>query len=51
MVGLGEVVNRYSKVIGWGPERGWSKEVDQVLLDAVLIHGAGRLTKSAMVFG
>jgi hypothetical protein len=49
--GLGEVVNRYKKVVGWGPERGWSKEVDQVLLDAVLIHGAARLTKSAMVFG
>jgi hypothetical protein len=51
MAGLGEVVNRYDKVVGWGPERGWSKEVDQVLLDAVLIHGPARLSKSAMVFG
>lgn len=51
MLGLGEVVNRYTKIVGWGPERGWSKEVDQVLLDAVLIHGSARLTKSVMVFG
>jgi hypothetical protein len=51
MAGLGEVVNRYDKIVGWGPERGWSKEVDQVLLDAVLIHGPARPSKTAMVLG
>ncbi|CAG8952837.1 hypothetical protein HYFRA_00007550 [Hymenoscyphus fraxineus] len=52
MSGLGEVIRRYNKVVGWGPERGWSEESDQAWLDAVLIHGLGkRLTKSAVIFG
>lgn len=52
MSGLGEVVNRYEKVVGWGPERGWSVESEKAWLDAVLIHGLGkRLTKSAVIFG
>jgi len=48
--GLGEVVAGYEKVVGWGPERGWDKESDQVWLDAVLMHGAGKLSKSVAVF-
>lgn len=52
MSGLGEVVNKYEKVVGWGPERGWSEESDKAWLDAVLIHGLGkRLMKSAVIFG
>jgi len=39
MSGLREVVARHDKVIGWGQERGWKDEVDQVWLDTVLIHG------------
>ena len=39
MSGLRDVVARYDKVIGWGPERGWKDEIDQTWLDAVLIHG------------
>ena len=38
--GLGEVVARFDKVVGWGPERGWDQESDQVWLDAVLMHGS-----------
>ena len=48
--GLGEVVARFDKVVGWGPERGWDQESDQVWLDAVLMHGAEELTKSVAVF-
>lgn len=49
--GLGDVVATYGKVVGWGPERGWDKESDQVWLDAVLMHPAGKLMKSVAVFG
>ena len=48
--GLGEVVSRFEKVVGWGPERGWDQESDQVWLDALLLHRKGKLTKSAAVF-
>lgn len=50
MSGLGEVVAKYDKVVAWGPERGWSKESDQVWLDAILMHGGGTLSKSVAVF-
>jgi hypothetical protein len=51
MSGLGEVVAKYDKVVGWGPERGWDKDSDQVWLDAVLMNGLGkRVTKSVVVF-
>lgn len=51
MSGLGEVVAKHDKVIGWGPEREWDKDSDQVWLDAVLLNGPGkRVTKSAVVF-
>lgn len=39
MSGLGEVVARHKKLVAWGPERGWKQEIDQVWLDAVLLHG------------
>lgn len=47
MRGLAEVVDRWGKVVGWGPERGWGlngdeDEGDKVWLDAVLVHGVGR---------
>lgn len=44
--GLGEVVARFDKVVGWGPQRGWDQESDQVWLDALLLHRPGKLTKS-----
>jgi hypothetical protein len=50
IAGLGEVVSRYDKVVGWGPERGWDQELDRVWLDAVLLHGGGKLSKSLAVF-
>jgi hypothetical protein len=50
IAGLGEVVSRYDKVVGWGPERGWDQELDRVWLDAVLVHGGGKLSKSLAVF-
>jgi len=50
IAGLGEVVAKYDKVVGWGPERGWDQESDQVWLDAVLMHGGGKLSKSIAVF-
>jgi len=50
IAGLGEVVAKYDKVVGWGPERGWEQESDQVWLDAVLMHGGGKLSKSVAVF-
>ncbi|KAE9368594.1 hypothetical protein N431DRAFT_428373 [Stipitochalara longipes BDJ] len=41
MLGLERVAAKYEgKVIGWGPERGWEREVEQVWLDAILIHAA-----------
>jgi hypothetical protein len=48
--GLGEVVSKFEKVVGWGPERGWDQELDKVWLDAVLMHGAGKLSTSVAVF-
>lgn len=39
MTGLGDVVARHNKVVGWGPDRGWKEEMDQAWLDTVLIHG------------
>ena len=48
--GMGEVVARFDKVVGWGPERGWAQESDQVWLDALLTHGAGKVAKSVAVF-
>lgn len=48
--GLRDVVLRFEKVVGWGPERGWDQELDKVWLDAVLMHGAGKLSKSVAVF-
>lgn len=50
ITGLGEVVARYDKVIGWGPERGWEEESDHVWLDAVLLYGGGKLSNSVAVF-
>lgn len=50
MSGLGAVVSRYEKIVAWGEERGWDKESDQVWLDAILMHGGGRLSKSVAVF-
>jgi len=50
IAGLGEVVARYDKVIGWGPERGWEEESDHVWLDAVLLYGGQKLTKSVAIF-
>ena len=50
ITGLGEVVARFDKVVGWGPERAWDQESDQVWLDALLLHREGKLTKSAAVF-
>ncbi len=48
--GLGQVVAKFDKSVAWGPERGWDKESDQVWLDALLLHSAGKLVKSAAVF-
>lgn len=51
MAGLGEVVAKYGKVVGWGPERGWDKDSDQIWLDAVLMNGLGkRLSRSVAIF-
>jgi hypothetical protein len=50
IAGLGEVVVRYDKLIAWGPERGWEEESDHVWLDAVLLHGGGKLSKSVAIF-
>jgi hypothetical protein len=50
IAGLGEVVSRFGKVVGWGPERGWDQELERVWLDAVLMHGGGKLSKSVAVF-
>ncbi|PBP24295.1 hypothetical protein BUE80_DR004831 [Diplocarpon rosae] len=49
MTGLREVVARYDKVVAWGAERGWDTESDQVWLDAILMHGSGKLSKSVAV--
>jgi len=41
MLGLEQVAAKYDgKIVGWGPERGWEKEVEQIWLDALLIHAA-----------
>lgn len=50
MSGLGAVVSKHEKIVAWGEERGWDKESDQVWLDAILMHGGGRLSKSVAVF-
>ena len=50
MRGLGEVISGFNKVVGWGPERGWEKESDQVWLGAMLSHEGGELSKSIVVF-
>lgn len=51
MSGLGQVVARLNKDVSWGPERGWAEEVDQLWLDALLIHGAGqRVSKNIAIF-
>jgi len=47
--GLREVVLRFGKVVGWGPERGWDQQLDRVWLDAVLMHGVSKLSKSVAV--
>ena len=47
--GLGEVVAKFEKVVGWGPESGWDQESDQVWLDALLLHRRGKITKSVAV--
>ncbi|PBP22984.1 hypothetical protein BUE80_DR006112 [Diplocarpon rosae] len=49
MSGLREVVARYDKIVAWGAERGWDTESDQVWLDAILMHGSGKLSKSVAV--
>jgi len=52
MTGLGEVVAHHDKVVGWGPERGWDKDSDQLWLDAVLMNGLGKaFSKSVAIFG
>lgn len=48
--GLVEVVARFDKIVGWGPERGWDNESDQVWSDGVPMHRAGKLSKSVAVF-
>lgn len=42
MAGLGEVVAQRQKVVGWGPERGWDKDSDQLWLDEILMNGLGK---------
>ena len=49
IAGLGEVAAKYNKAVAWGPERGWDKDSDKVWLDALLMHGADRLSKSVAV--
>lgn len=36
--GLVEIVARYDKVVGWGPESRWDQESDQVWLDTMLME-------------
>ena len=49
---LGEVVVKHEKVVGWGSERGWDKDSDQLWLDAVLMNGLGKaFSKSVAIFG
>jgi hypothetical protein len=48
--GLGEVVAKHDKIVGWGPERGWQDEADHVCQSAVLLHGGKKLSKSVAVF-
>lgn len=50
ITGLGEVVARFDKVIGWGPERGWEEGSERVWLDAVLIFGDNELSRSVAIF-
>jgi hypothetical protein len=50
MAGLGQVVAKYDKVVGWGPERGWGTESDQVWSDNLLLSGDAKLPKSVAVF-
>ena len=41
MLGLEQVAAKHKgKIVGWGPERGWEKEFEQIWLDALLIHAA-----------
>jgi len=48
--GLGEVVARYDKIVGWGPERGWENEADHIWHNAVLLQDGGKISKSVAVF-
>jgi hypothetical protein len=50
IAGLEEVVLRFNKVIGWGPEGGWDQEFNTVRLNAMPMHGGWKLSKSAAVF-
>jgi len=51
MSGLGEVVAKSDKVVGWGPERGWDRDSDQIWLDAILMNGLGTaFSKSVAIF-
>jgi len=50
IAGLGEVVAKFDKVIGWGPSRGWEEESDHVWLDTVLLHDETKLSKSVAIF-
>ncbi|KAG9247012.1 hypothetical protein BJ878DRAFT_494642 [Calycina marina] len=50
MQGLGRVVSKFGKVVGWGPERGWDKENDNAWLDALLTSGGAAVSKSVAIF-
>lgn len=50
MRGLGEVITKFNKIVGWGLERGWRTEADELWLSAVLSHECGKLNKSIAVF-
>jgi len=49
IAGLGEVVVRYDRLIGWGPERGWKEESDHIWLDPVHLRGGAMVSKSVAV--
>jgi len=48
--GLGEVVARYNKIVGWGPERGWKSEAGHIWHSALLLQDGEKLSKSVAVF-
>jgi len=50
MQGLGKVVSSFGKIVGWGPERGWDKENDNIWLEAILKTGGASLSKSVAIF-